>query len=997
MKKKLIIIIASIIAALTAIIVPIAVVNSNKKMDLTNTLKSNVFKYDGTPHSIYVTGDIPDGVTVSYKNNEQVEVGHYIVEAYLSDSSNKYNPLSLSAQLTILKGDLSTTLSDTTVPYDGKAHNVGVVGNIPDGVNVTYSQKDIVDVGSYDITVLFNDTLGRYNDLTLTAKLTILPKDTNVRYEASEFTYTGDEFEHKIKGDLPSDVTVSYSNNKATNAGTYQSVATFGGNYLNYGLPEKITSSFVIKKADLSGVVFNDSTITYDGSKHMIRVSNIDDFSENFIITYFTDNADQEGFVNAGAYVINLLITDKNNNYNDYSSSAKLTINKAKMTDNVVLHGNTFNYDEKPHSLLVSGLENNEIHVTYQNNEQTEIGTYEVYAQFSSLNYEVIDDLHATMIIQENIDKALSFENKTIAFDNENHEFKVSGKVPSWLKINYETPTTYKEVGEYVVTAKLEVIEEGHSVDDDTMSATLKIEYPFEYENQADQYTITSLKNYKNIYIPNSIQENTLYLKKINDNVFKNKDIESVKFDSSISGVSFNSVSFENDDKLLSVTLPTQLNKIPAQMFKNCTSLENIIIPQGVSEISTSAFEGCKNLTNITFPTEYKIGANAFKGCTKLNDLVLQGTITSISVDSFRDCNLNSLTLNGTCLNYSIVNNSIVDTITNTLLYATRSTTLDNIELIGEYAYSQVTLDTITLENVLLDKNAFNGVKANEVIIKDNVIELPEGVFNNTTIKKITVGKDVEDISYNAFIDTDIETFIVDSKNLKYRSLDANGLFDDKNNLVLGFRTTDTSKANKILQFAYFNNKFIETLDINSTYIEGGAVMRCDNLKVINIGTTTFDSKDASSNQGFPFAYNKNLETINVSPLNSFFESGKNALISKDNADGVIFKTLYNATKNYVIGDNIEFICDNAFSGLTLDTLSIPSSVIAFGEYAFDETTINTLYLSKYEDLTLIVSDSKAFSDLKVNIIEFNGTKDEFDELNAILGIDITNTVVNCL
>ena len=39
--------------------------------------------------------------------------------------------------------------------------------------------------------------------------------------------------------------------------------------------------------------------------------------------------------------------------------------------------------------------------------------------------------------------------------------------------------------------------------------------------------------------------------------------------------------------------------------------------------------------------------------------------------------------------------------------------------------------------------------------------------------------------------------------------------------------------------------------------------MRCDNLKVINIGTTTFDPYDDSLNQGFPFAYNKNLETIN--------------------------------------------------------------------------------------------------------------------------------------
>ena len=61
------------------------------------------FVYDGTPKSIFITGDLPDGVTVSYEGNGKVEVGIYTVTASFNVDTSKYFPLEdISAVLTIV-------------------------------------------------------------------------------------------------------------------------------------------------------------------------------------------------------------------------------------------------------------------------------------------------------------------------------------------------------------------------------------------------------------------------------------------------------------------------------------------------------------------------------------------------------------------------------------------------------------------------------------------------------------------------------------------------------------------------------------------------------------------------------------------------------------------------------------------------------------------------------------------------------------------------------
>ena len=69
---------------------------------------SQNFVYDGKPHSIYVSGYIPEGITVKYNGNDQVEPGQYLVKAYLVGDIEKYGlPYELEAWMYIDVVDVS--------------------------------------------------------------------------------------------------------------------------------------------------------------------------------------------------------------------------------------------------------------------------------------------------------------------------------------------------------------------------------------------------------------------------------------------------------------------------------------------------------------------------------------------------------------------------------------------------------------------------------------------------------------------------------------------------------------------------------------------------------------------------------------------------------------------------------------------------------------------------------------------------------------------------
>lgn len=136
------------------------------------------FTYDGTPKSIYVTGNLPDGVTVNYTNNGKINANTYTVTATFTGDTENYNKLpDWTASLIIDKAsyDMSgVSFKNQTFTYDTTVKNALVMGTLPNGVEVSYVGNGKTDVGTYTVTAKFNGDSNNYHlieDMTATLKI----------------------------------------------------------------------------------------------------------------------------------------------------------------------------------------------------------------------------------------------------------------------------------------------------------------------------------------------------------------------------------------------------------------------------------------------------------------------------------------------------------------------------------------------------------------------------------------------------------------------------------------------------------------------------------------------------------------------------------------------------------------------------------------------------------------------------------------------------------
>jgi len=66
------------------------------------TFASKMVTYNGEAHSLAIDGELPDGLTVSYDNNDKTDAGTYTVTANFASTNDNYNiPVSKTATLTI--------------------------------------------------------------------------------------------------------------------------------------------------------------------------------------------------------------------------------------------------------------------------------------------------------------------------------------------------------------------------------------------------------------------------------------------------------------------------------------------------------------------------------------------------------------------------------------------------------------------------------------------------------------------------------------------------------------------------------------------------------------------------------------------------------------------------------------------------------------------------------------------------------------------------------
>lgn len=213
------------------------------------------------------------------------------------------------------------TFSDKTVTYDGNEHSVTVEGTVPEGVTLTYTGNTATNAGTYKAKATLKGD--GYNPLVLNATLTVNKAEiSGVTFTGKTVPYDGNEYSLTVEGSVPEGVSVTYTNNTATNAGTYNAKATLSGaNYVTKVLPAVL----IIEKATFTGISFSNETFGYDGTPHRIEI--VGQLPEGSAVKYScVENSSVENIATeTGTYTVKATVTNPNYETAVYTAMLKIT------------------------------------------------------------------------------------------------------------------------------------------------------------------------------------------------------------------------------------------------------------------------------------------------------------------------------------------------------------------------------------------------------------------------------------------------------------------------------------------------------------------------------------------------------------------------------------------------------------------------------------------------------------------------------------------------
>lgn len=137
-------------------------------------------------------------------------------------------------------------------------------------------------------------------------------------------------------------------------------------------------------------------------------------------------------------------------------------------------------------------------------------------------------------------------------------------------------------------------------------------------------------------------------LRTIGDNAFSGSWLTSFVFPEGLTSVGKSIIS--HNEKMSSVTLPSDWTSIPDGLFKDYTGSGTLTIPEGITSIGAEAFS-CSSYTpkyRIVLPSGLvSIGDKAFFNTKKLftGNYTVDSTVTTIGTQAFYNCGIETLTL----------------------------------------------------------------------------------------------------------------------------------------------------------------------------------------------------------------------------------------------------------------------------------------------------------------------------------------------------------------
>ncbi|AUC86356.1 hypothetical protein CW731_14190 [Polaribacter sp. ALD11] len=344
--------------------------------------------------------------------------------------------------------NISKIYGDTAFSLNATSNSTGnitysIVAGDPETVTLSGSNNSTVTLGNVG-SVSIKATVAADASYLSSEKiiiLQILPKAITVVADTITKVYgeTDPIFTYSATALLGTD---SFAGSLARATGEEVGTYAITQGMLSAGTNYTITfdsKDFIINKAQTFITAVVTQTHTYDGTvKNVVASLNHAETSVSY--------ASQQGHTNAGSYTVEVTAA-ASTNYEAGSKTVTLIINKATQTG-LVLTAASHTYDSNAKALAITGAAS-DANVVYENNNQTNAGTYNVKATVSRPNYEDAV-LNATLTIDKAQSVITADAVQTFTYDGTVKNATASLN-HSETTIAYAPQQGYTDAGSYVV------------------------------------------------------------------------------------------------------------------------------------------------------------------------------------------------------------------------------------------------------------------------------------------------------------------------------------------------------------------------------------------------------------------------------------------------------------------------------------------------------------------------------------------------------------------
>ena len=445
-------------------------------------------------------------------------------------------------------------------------------------------------------------------------------------------------------------------------------------------------------------------------------------------------------------------------------------------------------------------------------------------------------------------------------------------------------------------------------------NATFGLKYAIDRDSEANRYA----------YVTGYVGDNTDITI---SNIYDGLPVKKIQF--TYSGNSDSNIpdSFNNRDKITTITIPDSVTSIGDSAFRDCTSLTSITIPDSVTSIGSYAFRDCDSLISITIPDSVtSIGSYAFAGCTSLTSITTPDSVTSIGDSAFAVCT-------------SLISITIPDSVTSIGDYAfsycyslTSITIPDSVTSIGSYAFCDCdSLTSITIPNSVtsIGDDAFRS--CDSLIIYCEETSKPSGWESDWNVSSCPV---VWNCNNNEIAEDGCIYAIIDGIRYSLKDSVATVYRQPSNITAANIPTSVTYKGTtyavtSIGSYAFRSCDSLTSITIpdSVTSIGDSAFHRCTSLENVIFG----ENSQLDSIGSYAFYNCTSLKSITI----------------PDSVTSIDSYAFYNCTSlsTITIPDSVTIIAECTFYNCTsLKSITIPDSVMSIGSYAFSGCTSLSIY-----------------------------------------------------